>query len=107
MKKNPSLPKLKKKKGRHLECMLGPSHWLHEISTPKRVWHHFWPQLTTLAKNTLLINCGYLFFVVTSLHRGRELSHWQEIFNFYLKLASFTLTKVDFLGGMKVDKLGL
>jgi hypothetical protein len=30
------------KKGKHLECMLGPSHWLHEISLPKRVGHHFW-----------------------------------------------------------------
>ncbi len=24
----------------HLECMLGPSHWLHEISLPKRLGHH-------------------------------------------------------------------
>jgi hypothetical protein len=30
------------KKGKHLECMLGPSHWLHEISLPTRVGHHFW-----------------------------------------------------------------
>jgi hypothetical protein len=29
------------KKGKHLECMLGPSHWLHEISLPKWVGHHF------------------------------------------------------------------
>jgi hypothetical protein len=64
MKKNPSLPKLKKKKARQFECMLGPSHWLHEISPPKRVWHHFWLQLIDLAKNTL-INWGYLFFVGT------------------------------------------
>jgi hypothetical protein len=35
--------------------MLGPSHWLHEISLPKRVHHHFWPGLVRLAKNTLLI----------------------------------------------------
>jgi hypothetical protein len=26
---------------------LGPSHWLHEISLPKRVHHHFWPGLIT------------------------------------------------------------
>jgi hypothetical protein len=107
MKKNPSLPKLKKTKTRHLECMLRPSHWLHEISPPKRIWHHFWLQLIALAKNTLLINCMYLFFVGPCPHRGWGLLHWQVIFNFYLKLASFTLTKVIFLGGMKVDGLGL
>jgi hypothetical protein len=55
-----SPPKLKGKKARHLECMLGPSHWLHEISLPKRVPRHFWPQLIPLAKNTLPI-WGYLF----------------------------------------------
>jgi hypothetical protein len=31
---------IKGKKARHLECMLGPSHWLHEISLPKRLGHH-------------------------------------------------------------------
>jgi hypothetical protein len=36
---------LKGKKARHLECRLGPPHWLHEISLPKRVCHHFWPGL--------------------------------------------------------------
>jgi hypothetical protein len=41
---------------RHLECMLGPSNWLHEISLPKRVHHHFWPGLIPLAKNTLPIH---------------------------------------------------
>jgi len=25
--------------------MLGPSHWLQEISLPKRVCHYFWPGL--------------------------------------------------------------
>ncbi len=57
MKKNPSPLKLKKgqKKARHLECMLGPSHWLHEISLPKRVGQHFGPGLPALAKNTLSI----------------------------------------------------
>jgi hypothetical protein len=35
--------------------MLGPSHWLHEISLPKRVLCHFWLGLTPLAKNTLSI----------------------------------------------------
>jgi hypothetical protein len=43
------------KKTRHLECMLGPSHWLHEISLPKRICHHFWLGLIPLAKNTLPI----------------------------------------------------
>jgi hypothetical protein len=41
MKNNPSLSfpapqkNLKRKKARHLECMLGPSHWLHEFFFPK------------------------------------------------------------------------
>jgi hypothetical protein len=38
-------PNLKGKKARQLECMLGLSHWLHEICLPKRVCHHFWPGL--------------------------------------------------------------
>jgi len=38
-------PNLKGKKARQLECMLGLSHWLHEICLPKRVRHHFWPGL--------------------------------------------------------------
>jgi hypothetical protein len=42
-------------KARHLDCMLGPSHWLDEISLPKRVCHHFWPELIPIAKNTLPI----------------------------------------------------
>jgi hypothetical protein len=42
----PPHPNLKsKKKARHIECMLGPSHWLHEISLPRRVCHYFWPGL--------------------------------------------------------------
>jgi len=50
----PSPPsKLKRKKPRHLECMLGPSNWLHAISLPKTVYHHFWPGLIPLAMNTL------------------------------------------------------
>ncbi len=52
------LPLLNLKRGekaRHLECMLGPSHWLHEISFPKRVGQHFGPGLLALAKNTLSI----------------------------------------------------
>ncbi len=48
-------PQTYKEKARHLDGMLGPSHWLHEISLPKRVHHHFWPGLIRLAKNTLLI----------------------------------------------------
>jgi hypothetical protein len=30
---------LKGKIARHLKCMLGPYHWLHEISHPKKVCH--------------------------------------------------------------------
>jgi hypothetical protein len=36
-------PNLKGKKASQLKCMLGLSHWLHEICLPKRVRHHFWP----------------------------------------------------------------
>jgi len=61
--KRPPPPKHKKKKARHLECMLGPSRRLHEISLPKRLGHHFWPGLTPLAKNTLPIQCwAHLIF---------------------------------------------
>jgi hypothetical protein len=35
----PSSQNLKGIKTRHLECTLGPFHWLHEISIPKRVHH--------------------------------------------------------------------
>ncbi len=52
---NSPSPQTYKEKARHLDGMLGPSHWLHEISLPKRVHHHFWPGLVRLAKNTLLI----------------------------------------------------
>jgi hypothetical protein len=47
---------LKWKKVRQLECMFQPSNWLHEISLPKIIGHHFWPRLIPLAKNTLLIH---------------------------------------------------
>jgi len=40
----PSQTKLKKKK-EALECMLGPSHWLHEISLPKEFIIIFWAGL--------------------------------------------------------------
>jgi hypothetical protein len=49
---------IKGKKTKHLECMFGPSHWLHEISLSKRLHHHFWHGLTPLAKNTPLISVG-------------------------------------------------
>ncbi len=52
----PHTPKHKRKKKR-LECMFGPSHWLHEISLSKRFHHHFWQGLTPHAKNTPLIQC--------------------------------------------------
>jgi hypothetical protein len=56
---------IKGKKERHLEWMLGPSHWLHEISLPKRLCHHFWHGLITpLAKNTPpIIQCWGTFDV--------------------------------------------
>jgi len=47
---NKVLPNLIRKKSKAPEGMLGPSHWLHEISLPKRVPHHFWPGLIPLAK---------------------------------------------------------
>jgi hypothetical protein len=65
MKKNPSpIPNWKGKKVRHLHCMLGPSHWLHEISLSKRVCHHFWPGLICPCKEQptyypAQINSGY------------------------------------------------
>jgi len=31
----PPPPNLREKKARHLECMLGSSHWLHQIYLPK------------------------------------------------------------------------
>ncbi len=49
-------PNLKgEKKQGNLSACLGLSIWVHEISLPKRVRHHFWPGLIPLAKNTLLI----------------------------------------------------
>jgi len=69
----PRPPNLKGKKARHLECMLGPSHWLHEISLPKRVRHLFWPGLIIpLAKNTLpgLYLCT--LFIGPCPHRDRD-----------------------------------
>jgi hypothetical protein len=50
---HPSPQNSKGKKARHLECMLGLSNWLYEISLHKRVCHHFWPGLIALAKNML------------------------------------------------------
>jgi hypothetical protein len=38
-------PNLKGKNARHIQYVLGHSHWLHEISPPKKVYHHFWPNL--------------------------------------------------------------
>jgi hypothetical protein len=55
---------IKGKKTRHLECMLGPSHWLHEISLSKRLHHHFWHGLMPLAKNTPLIQCWGTFDIL-------------------------------------------
>jgi hypothetical protein len=49
------LPKTYKEKKQGTLSMLGPSHWLHEISLLKRVPNHFWPGLILRAKNTLHI----------------------------------------------------
>jgi hypothetical protein len=52
-------PNIKGKKAGHLECMLGPSHWLHEISLPKRLWHHFLqrtPHLFSVGAHLILKN---------------------------------------------------
>jgi len=51
----PLPPNFKMKKASHLECMPGPSHWLHDFSLPRRVHHYIWPELIPLAKNTLPI----------------------------------------------------
>jgi hypothetical protein len=56
-----SPPQNIKGKKESLECMLEPSHWLHEISLPKRLCHHFWHGLTVLAKNTPHIQCWGTF----------------------------------------------
>jgi hypothetical protein len=55
----PSPPQktLKEKKQGTLSACFGPSNWLHEISLPKRVHHHFWPGLIALA--------NYLFNLYT------------------------------------------
>jgi len=62
MKKNLSSPpapqNIKGKKTRHLECMLEPSHWLHEISLFKRLHHHFWHGLTPLQRTPHLFSVG-------------------------------------------------
>jgi hypothetical protein len=69
MKKNSFPFQLKRaKKTRHLECMLGLSHWLHEISSHKRVGHHFWHGLIPLAKNTPVIEIDIVNF--PPLHVG-------------------------------------
>jgi hypothetical protein len=58
---SPKPQNIKGKKTRHLECMLGPSHWLHEISLPKRLRHHFWHGRTPFEKNTPPIQCWGTF----------------------------------------------
>jgi hypothetical protein len=88
----PRPPNLKGKKARHLECMLGPSHWLHEISLPKRVRHLFWPGLIPLAKNTLpgLYLCT--LFIGPCPPQGQGLySVGSNFWKFYLIRTGFTL----------------
>ncbi len=59
---------LKGKKTRYFECMIGPSHWLHEIYFPKKVHHHFLPSFTPFAKNTLPIlttlSCALMLTII-------------------------------------------
>jgi hypothetical protein len=52
---------------------LGSSHWLHEISLPKRVCHHFSPGLTPLANNTPPINV-----VVVMKGPGLKWGQWEQ-----------------------------
>jgi hypothetical protein len=54
----PTLLNLEGRKARHLETMLGASHWVHEISLPKRVSSS--PFLA--CANTLCKQTPYLFF---------------------------------------------
>jgi hypothetical protein len=42
---SPSPTKLKRKIIKALRVHAEASHWLHEISIPKTVYHHFWPGL--------------------------------------------------------------
>jgi len=42
---NPLPPKLKKKKCKAHSVCPWPSHWLHEISPPKKIYQRFWPDL--------------------------------------------------------------
>jgi hypothetical protein len=60
MKKNPLATQLEK--ARHLGCMLGPSHWLHEKSLFKKSLSPFLAQVNTACKEqpTSIINWGEL-----------------------------------------------
>jgi hypothetical protein len=49
--------------------MLGPSHWLDEISLPKGVCHHFWPGLISSWV------CSHFF---SSFLEGAILTHHQQ-----------------------------
>ncbi len=85
---------LEGKSARHLECMLGPSHWLHEIYLQKRVPHHFWPGLIPLAKNTLHIKGnissakGQAFWITR--HQGGDS---QSVFLGLMGLFDWPITK--------------
>ncbi len=58
---HPHFPKLRrKKKARHLECMLGASHLVHEISLPKKSSSPFLACANTLCKQHLAYSS--LFF---------------------------------------------
>ncbi len=77
---------LKGKKTRHFDCMLGASHWLHEISLPKRVHQHFWPGLIYPLQRTpyLLISWGgspkfvLFFFGKEALSRAHHNFFWNS-----------------------------
>jgi hypothetical protein len=51
--------------------MLGPSHWLHEISLHKRVHQHFWPGLIYPLQRTPYLSPKFVLFSL-----GRR--HFQE-----------------------------
>jgi len=61
-KKSPLHPQnIKGKKARHLECMLGPSHWLHEFFFPKDLVTIFGLGSHPLQRTPYLFSVGATF----------------------------------------------
>jgi hypothetical protein len=59
----PPPPQTYGNKSSHLESMIGAFPLAASISLPKRVCHHFWPGLISLAKNTLpIIDPTYYYY---------------------------------------------